>query len=72
MVLKENRLDFYSIKPLTGPNTEFWPIKKNKQIVGKVTSAVYSPRLEMNIALAMVKSSFSTIGTCRSQYWWKT
>ena len=40
--------------PLGGPNTKFWPVKKGKQKVGKVTSAVYSPRLKKNIALAML------------------
>ena len=40
--------------PLKGPNTTFWPILKNNNNVGKVTSAVYSPRLKQNIALGMV------------------
>ena len=40
--------------PLGGPNTKFWPVKKGEQKVGKVTSAVYSPRLKKNIALAML------------------
>jgi len=40
--------------PLKGPNTAFWSISKADSHVGKVTSAVYSPRLEKNIALAMV------------------
>ena len=39
--------------PLQGPNTIFWPIMDGKNI-GKVTSAVYSPRLKKNIALAMI------------------
>ncbi|MDA9635177.1 glycine cleavage system protein T [Candidatus Pelagibacter sp.] len=49
--------------PLTGPNTTFWEITKDKQIVGKITSAVYSPRLKQNIALAMVSINQSEIGT---------
>ena len=49
--------------PLTGPNTTFWEIFKDKQIVGKITSAVYSPRLKQNIALAMVSINSSEIGT---------
>ena len=49
--------------PLTGPNTTFWEILKDKQIVGKITSAVYSPRLKQNIALAMVSINSSEIGT---------
>jgi glycine cleavage system aminomethyltransferase T len=40
--------------PIEGTNTQFWPAKINDEQVGVVTSAVYSPRLERNIALAMV------------------
>lgn len=49
-------------EPLSGPNTTFWPIKKNDKQIGKVTSAVYSPRLKKNIALAMVDINFSEVG----------
>ena len=49
-------------KPLSGPNTTFWSIKKDNNIIGKVTSAVYSPRLKKNIALAMVNIDNSEIG----------
>jgi len=49
--------------PLTGPNTTFWEITKDTKIVGKITSAVYSPRLKQNIALAMVSINSSEIGT---------
>ena len=48
---------------LKGPNTTFWPINKNGITAGKVTSAVYSPRLEQNIALAMVSIDLVGIGT---------
>ncbi|MCR9150624.1 MAG: glycine cleavage system protein T [Rhodobacteraceae bacterium] len=48
--------------PLTGPNTRFWPINVAGQEVGKVTSAVYSPRLERNIALAMIAVDHARIG----------
>ena len=41
-------------EPLNGPNTTFWSINKDDKIIGKVTSAVYSPRLKKNIALAMI------------------
>ena len=50
-------------EPLSGPNTTFWSIKKDNNIIGKVTSAVYSPRLKKNIALAMVNIKYSKIGT---------
>ena len=49
-------------KPLTGPNTKFWPISIDGRKIGKVTSAVYSPRLKKNIALAMVEIDQSEIG----------
>ena len=48
--------------PLSGPNTTFWPITKNENVVGKVSSAVYSPRLKKNIALAMMDINHSEIG----------
>ena len=48
--------------PLEGPNTIFWKIKKNNKDIGKVTSAVYSPRLKKNIALAMIAVEESQIG----------
>ena len=50
-------------EPLSGPNTIFWPVLKNDLNIGKVTSAVYSPRLKKNIALAMVEINFSNNGT---------
>ena len=40
--------------PLEGPNTTFLPIIKKNINIGKVTSAVYSPRLKKNIALGML------------------
>ena len=48
--------------PLKGPNTNFWPISINGKFMGKVTSAVYSPRLKKNIALAMLDIQFIEIG----------
>ena len=47
---------------LANPNTTFWPIKHHGNIVGKVTSAVFSPRLEQNIALAMVDVTAAELG----------
>ncbi|MCE8524488.1 glycine cleavage system protein T [Ruegeria pomeroyi] len=49
--------------PFSGPNTTFWAINKGGETIGKVTSAVYSPRLERNIALAMVAVEHATLGT---------
>ena len=49
--------------PLTGSNDEYWPILIDGQQVGQVTSAVYSPRLEKNIALALMAVEHAGVGT---------
>ena len=46
-------------KPFAEPNTTFWPIHVDDAPAGTVTSAIYSPRLEKNIALAMVDVRFA-------------
>ena len=51
------------MEPLTGPNTTFWPITVGAEHVGEVTSAVWSPRLAQNIALAMVRIDAAEVGT---------
>jgi aminomethyltransferase len=48
--------------PMQGPNTTFWVISHGGQTVGKVTSAVYSPRLKKNIALALVSVDCAALG----------
>ena len=48
---------------LTAANNEFWPILIAEKQVGQVTSAIYSPRLKLNIALAMVMVEHSALGT---------
>lgn len=40
--------------PIEGSNTRFWPLLAGDIEVGTITSAVYSPRLTRNIALALV------------------
>ena len=50
-------------EPLNAPNTTFWRVTKDNTLVGKVTSAVYSPRLKKNIALAMISINASEVGT---------
>ena len=47
--------------PLKGPNTNFWPVYNNDDKIGKVTSAVYSPRLKKNIALAMIDINYAEL-----------
>ncbi len=49
-------------KPLQGPNTIFWPVAVEGKILGKVTSAIYSPRLKKNIALAMMDINYADLG----------
>ena len=47
---------------LVGANNEFWKIFKDSTHIGHVTSAIYSPRLQKNIALAMVHIDYSALG----------
>ena len=53
LYLDNNRMD--------GPNTRFWNLKYDNKVVGKITSAVYSPRLKQNIALAIVNINYSNL-----------
>ena len=52
-----------SCTPLKHPNTSYWPILVGPEEVGHITSAVYSPRLDKNIALAMMDVNHSAIDT---------
>ena len=49
--------------PFVGSNDFFWPILKEGVKVGKVTSAIYSPRLQKNIALAMISIDHTASGS---------
>jgi glycine cleavage system aminomethyltransferase T len=44
-------------------NFTTWPVTVGGQVVGKVTSAVYSPRLKRNIGYAMVPTELAQEGT---------
>ena len=48
--------------PFVGSNDFFWPILKEGVKVGTVTSAIYSPRLQKNIALAMISIDHTAPG----------
>ena len=49
--------------PMQNSNTSYWPIFVGSEEIGYVTSAVYSPRLEKNIALAMMNNNHSAVDT---------
>src|ERR671919_131682 len=44
-------------------NSTRWPVRSNGEAIGTVTSAIYSPRLEMNIGYAWVPVDRSDLGT---------
>ena len=48
--------------PLEKPNDIPWPVYVGDQPIGQISSAVYSPRLDRNIALAMLDKPHTEIG----------
>ena len=48
--------------PFVDSNDFFWPVLKEGVKVGTVTSAIYSPRLQKNIALAMISIDHTASG----------
>lgn len=54
--------------PIVGSNDFFWPIMNDGVQVGTVTSAIYSPRLEKNIALALVGIDYTAPDTALKVY----
>ena len=49
--------------PFLGVNDFYWPLLTDGNQVGTITSAVYSPRLDNNIALGMLKVEQARDGT---------
>ena len=49
--------------PLVGSNDTRWPLLSAGEPIGYVTSAIYSPRLDKNIALAMVDFDQAKVGS---------
>ena len=52
--------------PLENSNTSYWPIFIDSKEVGFVTSAIHSPRLNKNIAMAIVSIDYSSLNTTAS------
>ena len=48
--------------PFVGSNDFFWPVLEEGVKVGTFTSAIYSPRLQKNIALAMISIDHTASG----------
>jgi aminomethyltransferase len=48
--------------PLQGSNTVRWPVSQGSNQIGYVSSAIHSPRLNKNIALALVARDFTALG----------
>jgi dimethylsulfoniopropionate demethylase len=46
-----------------GPCTEPWPVVAGTALVGRVSSAAWSPDLETNVAIAMIRMTHWDIGT---------
>jgi glycine cleavage system aminomethyltransferase T len=46
-----------------GAMPDFFPVSRNGDVVGRVTSACFSPRLEKNIGYAMVPIELAEVGT---------
>ncbi|MBI1831038.1 MAG: glycine cleavage system protein T [Planctomycetes bacterium] len=44
-------------------NMTKWPVRRQGQVVGKITSALYSPRLKKNIGYAWVPIAHAELGT---------
>jgi aminomethyltransferase len=44
-------------------NRTAWPVSRDGKPVGRVTSAVFSPRLKKNIGYAMVPADEAALGT---------
>ena len=53
---------FIKSKPMKNPNTDFLEIFYQNKVIGKVTSAVFSPRIKKNIGLSLLKKEYIILG----------
>jgi glycine cleavage system aminomethyltransferase T len=44
-------------------NMTKWPVRKDGKEIGRITSAIHSPRLKKNIGYAMVPAEHAALGT---------
>jgi aminomethyltransferase len=44
-------------------NSTKWPVGKDGQVIGRITSAIHSPRLKKNVGYAMVPNAHAGLGT---------
>jgi len=44
-------------------NFSKWPVSKDGKVIGRITSAIHSPRLKKNIGYAMVPAEHAALGT---------
>jgi aminomethyltransferase len=49
-------------EPLAEPNPQWWPLMADGEVVGDVRTAVFSPRLGENVALALVLLAYAEPG----------
>ena len=49
--------------PELGPNEDPWPMRRNGEPAGRLTSLAYSPRLKANVALGLVAAEHAAVGT---------
>lgn len=52
------------------PNEEPWPLMQDGQVVGKMTSLAYSPRLKRNIAIGLVRTDLASDGAAFAVRTW--
>ncbi|MDE0347832.1 MAG: hypothetical protein OXI66_18935, partial [Boseongicola sp.] len=49
--------------PELDPNEDVWPLTRDGELAGQLTSLAYSSRLKTNIALGLVAAEHAAIGT---------
>ena len=50
-------------EPLSMWLEDFWPVRRGGETIGRLTSAAYSPRLDVNMGYAWVPIAYAAPGT---------